>query len=229
MAAKLAEGRQDHELSRPRHDGFVLQGPGVLMRDVHGIQPDFHGRIDVAARAIADHPAVRFHNLVLVNQAAVRLRILLRHDLDGLKKSLQAGTLDFGGLLRGFALGEENEPVPLGEIGKSFRNAVKYFRRRALQFNDAAVNQRQRFALCHLLGELDISFFEGPAEAAHAIAVLANVLAFRFVQNVANIGARISAGFNDADEILDQLFEKYVVLPERVVSINQQGVASHLN
>src|SRR5882672_2375960 len=229
MAPKLAKGRQDHELSRPRHHRFVLQGPGVLMRNVYGIQADLHGRIDVASRAIADHPAVSFHNLVLVDQAAVRLRILLRHDLDGFKKSLQAGTFDFCGLFRGLALGEKNEPVPLGEIRKSFRNAVKYFRRRALELDDAAVNLRQCFALRHLLGELDISFFEGAAEAAHAIAVLPDILAFRFIQDVANIGAGIPAGFNDADEILDQLFKKYVVFPERVVRINQQGMASHLN
>src|SRR6266404_5978479 len=152
-----------------------------------------------------------------------------RQDLDGFKKSLQAGTFDFCGLFRGFALREENQPVPLGEIGKSFRNAVKYFRRRALQFNDAAVNLRQRFAFGHLLGELDVRLFEGAAEAAYAIAVLPDILAFRFIQDVANIGAGIPAGFNDADEILDQLFKKYVVFPERVVRINQKGVASHLN
>src|SRR6266403_4913 len=229
MAAKIAKDRQDHELSRSWYHRFVLQGPGVLMRDVHRIQPDLHGRVDVAARAVADHPAVSFHNLVLVNQAAVRLRIFLRHDLDGFKKSLQAGTLDFCGLLRGFALGEKNEPVPLGEIGESFRHAVQYFRRGALQINDAAMNQRQRLALRHLLGELDVRLFEGAAEAAHAIAVLADILALGFVQNVANIGARVPAGFHDADEILDQLLKKYVVFPERVVRINQQGMASHLN
>src|SRR5882724_871786 len=199
------------------------------MRDVNGIQPDLHGRVDVAARAVADHPAVSFHNLVLVNQAPVRLRIFLRYDLDGFKKSLQAGTLDFRGLLRGLALGEKNEAVPLGEIGKSFRDAVKYFRRRALELDDAAVNLRQRFAFRHLLGELDVRLFEGAAEATHAIAVLPDILAFRFIQDVANIGAGIPAGFHDADEILDQLFKKYVVFPERVVRINQQGMASHLN
>src|SRR6195256_486737 len=74
MPAKLAKGRQDHELSRPRDDRFVLQGPGVLMRDVDSIQPDLHRRIDVAARTVADHPAVSFYNLVLVNQAAVCFR-----------------------------------------------------------------------------------------------------------------------------------------------------------
>src|SRR2546425_5193842 len=56
-------------------------------------------------------------------------------------------------------------------------------------------------SLGHLLGKLDVSFLEGAAKAAHAITVLADVLAFCFVQDVANIGARIPAGFNDADEV----------------------------
>ena len=91
----------------------MFERPGVLVRDVHGVEPDLHRRIDVAPGTVADHPAVGFHDLVLVYQPAVGLRILFRHDLDELEESLQARALHLRGLLRGLALGEENQPVPL--------------------------------------------------------------------------------------------------------------------
>src|SRR5439155_1659631 len=87
---------------------------GWLVRNVAGVQTDLHGRVDVAARALADHPAVGLHDFVLVHQPAIGLRIFFGHDLDELEQALQPGALDLGGLLRGLALGEENQPMALG-------------------------------------------------------------------------------------------------------------------
>ncbi len=114
VRAQLAERRQDYQLPRPGHHWLMLEGPGVLVGNVHGVEANLHRRINVTAGAVADHPAVGFHDFVLVHQPAVRLRIFFRHDLNELEKSLQAGAFDLRGLLRGFAFGEENEPVPLG-------------------------------------------------------------------------------------------------------------------
>src|SRR5580693_8278749 len=71
VGAQLAKCRNDNQLSSARHDRFVLQLPGVLVRDVHGVESDFHRGIDVAARAVADHPALRFYDLIFAHQAAV--------------------------------------------------------------------------------------------------------------------------------------------------------------
>src|ERR1700716_2104599 len=89
------------------------------------------------------------------------------------------------------------------------------------------MNQRQRLALRHLVRKLDVSLFERAPEAAHAIAILPDILAFRFIEDVANVSAGISIRLDDADKILDQLLEEYVVFPARVVRVNQQCVASH--
>src|SRR5436190_1161364 len=117
--------------------------------------------------------------------------------------------------------------LPISEIRQRFRHSIQNLRRRSLQVDDAAVNQRQRFAFRHLIRELDIGFFERAPEAAHPIAILPYILAFRFIEDVANVSAGIAVGFDDADEILDQLLEKYVVFPERAVRVNQQSMASH--
>jgi len=63
------------------------------------------------------------------------------------------------------------------KIGQRLRHAIENFWRRAFQFHHAHVNLRQRFPLGHLVGQLQVGFFEGTAEAAHAIAILADVLA----------------------------------------------------
>src|SRR6267378_2351543 len=227
MAAKFAEGRQDHQFSGARHHWFVLQSPGMLVRDIYGVEADLHRRIDVAARAVADHPAVGLHDFVLVNQSTIRLGIFFRNDFDELEKSLQAGPLYLGGLFRGLALRKQNQPVPLREISQRLRHAVQNLRRGALQIDDAAMNHRQRLALRHLIHEFYIRLFQRAPKAAHAVAVLPDVLAFRLIEDVANVRARIAVRFNDADEVLDQFLEEYVVFPQRVVRINQQRKSSH--
>src|SRR4029079_6223552 len=90
MRSELAKCRQDAHVSRTGHDRFVLKLPGVLVRDVHGVEPDLHRRIDVAARAVSDHPRMSLHDFVLVHQGAVGFVIFLGDDFDELEKSLEA-------------------------------------------------------------------------------------------------------------------------------------------
>src|SRR6266704_558375 len=86
MTTQFAKGRQDHELSGAPHHRLVLQVPGMLVRDEDGVQADFHGRINVAARAVANHPAVGLDDFVLVNQAAIILWIFFSNDFDDLEE-----------------------------------------------------------------------------------------------------------------------------------------------
>ena len=99
--------------------------------------------------------------------------------------------------------------------------------RRALQLDDAAVNLRENLAAGHLVGQFQVSFFEGAPEAAHAVAVLPNVLAFGFVEDVPNVGPRIAVRLDDADEVFNQLLVEDVVFPECIVCVDQQCVSSH--
>src|SRR5256886_4599671 len=172
-------------------------------------------------------PYTTLFRSVFVNQSAIGLGIFFRNDFDEFEKSLQDRSFHLGGLLRGFALGKKNEPVPLGKVRQSLRHAVQNFRRGTLQINDAAMNPRQRLAFRHLVRKLYVSLFERAPKAAHSISVLADILALRFIQDVANVSAGIAVRFDDADEILDQLLEKYVVFPQRVIRVNQQCMASH--
>ncbi len=227
MAAEFAEAGEDDEFAGAGGDGLVFHVPGVLMRDVDGVESDFEGGIDVAARGIADHPAVGFDDFVFRDEAGVRDGIFFVDDFDGFEEALQAGALDFGGLLGGFALGEKNEAMAFGEIGERFRDAVENFWWRAFEVDDAIVNFGERFAFGEMLGELHVGFFERTAEAANAVAVLADIFAFGFVEDVANVSAGETAGFDESDEVLDEVLEENIVFPERVVGVDEESVASH--
>src|SRR2546421_5943612 len=227
MAAEFAEAGEDDEFAGAGGDGFVLHVPGVLMRDVDSVEADAEGGIDVAARGIADHPAVGFDDFVFRDEAGVGDGIFFVDDFDGFEKSLQAGALDFSGLLGGFAFCEKNEAMTFGEVGERFGNAVEDLRWRAFEVDNAIVNFGERFALGQVLGELHVSLFERTAEAADAVAVLADIFAFGFVEDVANVSAGETAGFDESDEVLDEILEENIVFPERVVGVDEESVASH--
>jgi hypothetical protein len=227
MGAEFAERREDNKFAGAGDHRLVFELPGVFVRDVDGVEADLHGRVDVAARAVADHPTVRFHDFVFAHEFAVSFGTFLGNNFDELEEALQAGTLDFGGLFGGLALGEENQAVALGEIGKRFGDAIEDFWRRALEINDAGVNLSEHLTLRHVFRELQIGFLERSAEAAHTVAVLANVFALRFVQDVADVCAREAAGLDKSDEILDELLKEDIVLPECIVGIDEQGLAAH--
>ena len=76
-------------------------------------------------------------------------------------------------------------------------------------------------------GELHVGFFERAAEAAHAVAVLADVAALGFVEDVAGVFARIAEGLEQREKFLDGLLEENIVFPERVVGIDQNCFSRH--
>ena len=81
---------------------------------MYSIQPRLHCRIDVAARAVADHPSVGLYNFVLVHQGSICLGIFLRYNFNRLEKSLQSRSFDFCSLFGWLALGEQDESMPGG-------------------------------------------------------------------------------------------------------------------
>jgi hypothetical protein len=227
VAAQFAEARENDEFADTGEDGLVFELPGVLMRNVDGVEADLHGGIDVAARAVADHPGVIFYDFVFADEEVVGLGIFFADDFDELEKSLEARALDFRGLLGRLAFREEDEAVAFGEIGKRLGHSVQNFWRCAFEIDDAIVNLRKRCALRLVLGELHVSFFERTAEAANAISVLADIFAFGFVEDVPDVRARVAARFDERDEIFDQVFEEDVVFPEGVVGVDEKGVSAH--
>src|SRR5258708_34118642 len=117
--------------------------------------------------------------------------------------------------------------MSLGEIPRGSGTALENFGGGTPQIHNRAGNHVQYLAFGLRVRDFYIIFFERASEAAHAVTILPDVFSFRFIQDVANVSARIAIRLDNGDEILDQLLEEYVVFPERVVRVNQQCVASH--
>ena len=62
-------------------------------------------------------------------------------------------------------------------------------------------------------------------EALHAVAVLANVLALHVVQHLAHLVGRVLVMVEEGNEVGDGALEVDVVLPQRIVGVDQQILA----
>src|SRR6266404_7123894 len=76
VRAEFAERRKNDQLSGAGHHRLVFELPSMLVRNIHRVEANLHGRVDVTARAVADHPTVCLHDFVFAHQFAVSVRTL---------------------------------------------------------------------------------------------------------------------------------------------------------
>src|ERR1700728_613477 len=227
VAAHFAEAVQDQKFSRTALDFAFFQFPGSRMRNEHSAQAGMHSRVDVAARTVAHHPAMRFHDFELFDHAFVQAGIFFQHDFDGIEITPPAGTLHFGSLLGGLALGDHNQAMMLGQVSESFWRAFEYVRRCGFQFRCHSLDLFNKLALRRVTGKFQVSLFQRASEAAHAVTVLADIAALGLVQDVADIFARITKMFELGNEVVDGLLKENIVFPEGVVRVDQYCVPGH--
>src|SRR4029077_14950415 len=148
---------------------------------------------------------------------------LIRHNLDGIKKALQSGTLDLGGFFRSFPFSEENHPMTAGEISKRFRHAVEDAWRRVLELGHHRSDFRERASLCQPAGEFHIALLEGPSKAAHTISMLLNILALGLIQDMPCVGAGVTERLDQGEEPFQGVLKKDVTLPQGIIRIHEQS------
>src|SRR5215471_1418151 len=227
MVLKLAKTGENQEFSHAALELGLLQLPGGCVRDEDGVESRRKGRIDVAARAVPHHPATGLNDAMLAHQPLVSGYFLLSHNLDGLEESLEARALGLRGLFGGLTLGEENQPVALGKVGERLGYALEDMRGCLLERPDHPVHVLYHFAPGHVPRELQIRLFEGSPEAAHSVAVLADVRPLSLVQDPADVVPGESEWLHLGDKLLDALLKEDVVLPKGIVGINEQRLARH--
>ncbi len=120
MASQVCEMGEFEKLtvSRRMVDILALERPGEVMRNEDGIEPSGKGGIDVGLGAVADHPCGATLAAVMRGEAAVSRAMLFRQHLDGAEVRSEAGAVKLVGLLGVVALGDEDETVARGKLGK---------------------------------------------------------------------------------------------------------------
>jgi hypothetical protein len=153
--------------------------------------------------------------------------ILFRWNLDGGEVGLEAGALEFVGLLGVVSLGDEDETVAGGEIGKSLGDAGEKL---DLLVDDGLGETGDQFALAgaevgfRIRQTLEAGD-EGLAKAGDSVAVGEDGLALDFVEFEADFVGRIFVVAEAGDEGGDGALEKDVVFPEGVVGVEKEGLS----
>src|SRR5690242_5929239 len=213
----------DQQLSGAALQFGVFPAPTRRMRNKRRIESSLQGGIDLLLRAAADQPRVGFDHMMLIDQILVNADVFIRHDLDGIKKTLQPGALHLCGFFGLFAFGEENHAMAAREIGQRFRYPIEYAWRRVLELGDHRSYFLQSASLGQPAGKLHVTLLQRAREAAHAVAMLLNVVTLGLVQDVPRVGPGISEGLHQREKSLQGVFKENIALPERVVRVDEQS------
>jgi hypothetical protein len=166
--------------------------------------------------------------LPIIQVVAASLRGLFGQHFDGTEMRLQAGAAELVALLRGVALGDQDAPVTsgehghsLGHIGQQLNLLVGDGLRKA---EDARVFLRGQ----RLVGELLEARDQGLAKTLQPVAGFGDGGALAGVQTLPHLGGRMHTVVQVGDERGDRALKIDIVLPQRVVGVEQQGLAGRL-
>ena len=223
MIAQSAKTGNDQEFSGAALQFGVFVIPTSGMGDKGGIESSLQSGVDLLLRTAADQPGVRFDHVMFIDEIPVHADGLIRHNLDGVKKSLQSRTFDFGSFFGRFAFGEENHPVAAGEIGKRFRHAVEYAWRSMLELGHHRSHFFEGASLGQSAGKFHVALLERPSEAAYAISMLLNIVPLGLIQDMPCVGAGVTEGLDQREKAFQGVLEKDVALPKSIVRIDEQS------
>lgn len=226
VVGKIGEMGQFEELAADRGmiDVFALQCPGKVVGDEDGVQSGGEGGIDVGFRAVTDHPCGAGFAGVMRGKAAIGSMVLFGENFDGAEVRGKAGAAEFVGLLVMVSLGDQDEAMTGGKVGQSFGNVGQEFDlligdglRKA---DDAIVFIGRDGAVGKLLEAGD----ERVTKTVKSVAASGDGGVFNVVETLADLLRAIDTVVEIGDEGCDGPLEVDIVLPQRVVCIDQQGL-----
>jgi len=158
------------------------------------------------------------------DEFAVRILLLLGEHLHGREIFAQAGTVELVRLLVEVALGDEDAAVALAQFGQRLSNArekLDLLRGDGLcEGDDAGVFFRGDFGIGELLEAGD----KRAAEALETVTVFGDRCVFAEVEPLADLFVGMDAVIQIGDESGDGALEVDIVLPERVVRVEEKGL-----
>jgi hypothetical protein len=205
-------------------DHLVLENPGEVVGDEDGVEAGAEGGVDVGARAVTDHPGGGGFTGMVGGQRKIGDVVLFGQDLDRGEVGCEAGALELAGLLFEVSLGDEDEAVAGGEIGQGGGYVGEEF---DLLIGDGlgeALDSAMLLGGDRGFGELFEAGDEGATEAVQAVAVGEDGCVLDTVKVSADLLGGVEAVIEVGDEAGDGSLEVDVVLPERVVGVDEQSL-----
>lgn len=214
-------------------DILALERPGEVVGDEDGVKTCCEGWIDIGLGTVSDHPCGASLAAVMRGETAVSHIMFFGQNLDGAEVASQTGTAKLVSLFAVISLGDEDETVTRAEFGQSFEDVGKKLDLlvgdRLGEADDAVVFFRRNGAI----GKLLETGNERLTEAGQSIATSRDGGPFHGVEPLANLLGVVDTMIEIGDERSDGPLKVDVVLPERVVCVDEQrlirGVAGRMS
>ena len=110
MVAQFRKAAYDEQLliGGSGIDFFVLQNPGITVRNKDGMKPGGQRRVDIGFWAVAEHPGRAHVATVLFRDVPIGLGVLLSDNLGGKEMFLHSRAFDFSALFFESAFRQKN-------------------------------------------------------------------------------------------------------------------------
>jgi hypothetical protein len=203
---------------------FMFENPRIAVRYENGMQTRGQRRIDVRLGTVTDHPCGIAREFVFLRQSVVRGGIFFRDNLRRREILFQPGALDLSRLLRQRSFRYQNRAMPGGKVlqrlwylRQKFYGMISH---RVSKAGDLGVQFRRN----RLNREPLKRVHQRMRKAVQAIAVLHDAFPLHIVQHFPNLLGRKLVVIEKRNEARDGPLKVNVVLPERVVGIDQKSL-----
>jgi hypothetical protein len=208
---------------------LVLQNPGAGMVDVDCMQTRGERRIDIGARAIADHPgSVRFQ-LILCAHTAIGFRILLLGNFDCLKVLAESGSSQFVRLFSLIPLGHQDQAVPRGKLGQRLGNAGQKLDVLIRDGLREAQDSRVLFGSYRFSRQTLEAHDEGLPETGEPVSIGQGGFTLHLIQFFANLFTRVFVMIQVGDEGCNGALKIDIIFPEGVVGIDEKRLPGRVS
>src|SRR6185312_8406039 len=207
---------------------LAFQRPRALVRDEDCIQPRIERRIDIRLRAVADHPGPLDVELPQACQLQIGAAVFLFHDFAVREERTQSGEIDLAILLGWLSFREQRQFVRFRKEWQGLGNAVHELDFLLEDLVRERTDALEIVLLDSTLGEPQIALAEIAPEVHRPIAVNPVVLNFDLVEDVANLVRRKRRVIQILAEFLKRILEIDVVLPKRVIRVEDEMLASRI-
>lgn len=194
------------------------------MWDEDGIEPRSKGRIDVGLGTVADHPCRAALAAVVRRKAAVSRVVLFGQHLDGAEVRSKAGAAKLVSLLDMISLGDEDETMACRKLCQRLLYVRKKLDLLICNGLSEADDSRVLIRSNRTIGKLLKAGDQRLPKAMQTIAARGYGSALDAVKPLANLLGVINSMVKIGDERSDCPLKINVVLPKRIVRIDEKGL-----
>ena len=226
MPREVGKGCQFEQILAVRRlvDDLVLEDPSEVVGNKNSVKTGGECGVHVRTGAVADHPGSAGFAAVATGEGEVGLVMFFRQHLHRAEVLFEARTVKLVGLFGRVSLGDHNEAVPIRQLGEGWLDIRQQFDLMVRDGLGEALNAAVLLVRHRRVGELLEAGNQRAAEAVQAVAVRQDGGVLNAVEMAANLIGSVDAVVEIRDEAGNRPLKVDVVLPQRVVGVDEEGL-----